>query len=109
MMRDAPLEGVVILDLTRVLAGPYCTRLLADPGARVIKVERPREGDEMRRAYLQLEEARDDQSTYFIRINAGKLSVAIDSGHPDSAAIMLDLARIADVVVENFLPGVAER
>jgi len=103
------LAGVTVLDLTRVLAGPYCTRLLADLGARVIKVERPGEGDEMRRASLQLEDGRDDQSTYFIRINAGKLSVALDLGHPDSAAIVLDLARVADVVVENFLPGVAER
>ena len=83
-MRDdsAPLAGLVVLDLTRVLAGPYCTRLLADLGARVIKIERPGTGDEMRRGMLQLEEGRDDQSTYFVRCNAGKESVALDLGHP---------------------------
>jgi CoA:oxalate CoA-transferase len=103
------LEGLTVLDFTRVLAGPYCTRLLADHGARVIKIERPGEGDEMRRGYLQLEEWRADQSTYFVRINAGKLSVAIDLAHPDAHPVVLDLARRADVVVENFVPGVVAR
>jgi formyl-CoA transferase/CoA:oxalate CoA-transferase len=101
------LDGVTVLDFTRVLAGPYCTRLLADLGARVIKVERPGEGDETRRGLMQLEEGRDDQSTYFIRCNAGKLSVAVDLGHAEGRAVVGDLARIADVAVENFLPGVA--
>ena len=110
-MSDASLllDGLVVLDFTRVLAGPYCTRMLADHGARVIKVERPIEGDEMRRGYLQLEPGRSDQSTYFVRINAGKLSVAIDLAHQASRPLVLDLARRADVVVENFLPGVVER
>src|SRR5215468_787550 len=75
---DPMLAGLVVLDLTRVLAGPYCTRLLADLGARVIKIEQPVRGDEMRRAPLQLEDERDDQSTYFVRCNAGKESVAVD-------------------------------
>ena len=103
------LSGVTVLDLTRVLAGPYCTRLLADMGARVIKVERPGEGDETRRAFRPLDADRDDQSTYFVRVNAGKLSVAIDLGHPEARGVVLDLGRAADVVVENFLPGVAQR
>jgi CoA:oxalate CoA-transferase len=103
------LEGVTVLDFTRVLAGPYCTRLLADLGARVIKVERPGEGDEMRRGYLQLQHDRDDQATYFIRINAGKQSVAIDLSHPDGRAIAHDLASHADVAIENFVPGVAAK
>src|SRR5207302_1856680 len=103
------LSGVTVLDLTRVLAGPYCTRLLADLGARVIKVERPGEGDEMRRAFRLLDADRDDQSTYFVRVNTGKLSVAIDLGHPEARGVVLDLARAADVVVEHFLPGVAQR
>ncbi|HEU5323755.1 MAG TPA: CoA transferase, partial [Methylomirabilota bacterium] len=94
---------------SRVLAGPYCTRLLADLGARVIKVERPGEGDEMRRAHLQLEGEADGQSTYFIRLNAGKLSVGVDLAHPAGRQVALDLARRADVVVENFVPGVMAR
>ena len=67
-----PLHGLLVVDLTRVLAGPYCTRLLSDLGARVIKIERPVEGDEMRRNPHQIEPGRDDQSTYFSRVNAGK-------------------------------------
>jgi crotonobetainyl-CoA:carnitine CoA-transferase CaiB-like acyl-CoA transferase len=106
---SAPLAGLTVLDFTRVLAGPYCTRLLADLGARVIKIERPGEGDEMRRAILQLEPDRADQSTYFVRVNAGKLSVAIELAHPAARAVVLDLARAADVAVENFMPGVAAR
>jgi len=106
---DLPLTGVTILDLTRVLAGPYCTRLLADLGARVIKIERPGEGDEMRRGYLQLEPGRSDQSTYFTRVNAGKESVAVDLARPEGQAIVRDLARVADVAVENFMPGVVAR
>jgi CoA:oxalate CoA-transferase len=103
------LDGVTVLDLTRVLAGPYCTRLLADLGARVVKIERPGEGDETRRSPIQLEEGRDDQGTYFIRINAGKLSLALDLGHPEAQPVVRDLVGIADVVVENFLPGVAAK
>jgi CoA:oxalate CoA-transferase len=102
------LQGVTVLDFTRVLAGPYCTRLLADLGARVIKIERPR-GDDMRAAPLQLDPERTDQSTYFVRVNAGKRSVAIDLGHPEGRAVALDLVRVADVVVENFRPGVMAR
>ncbi len=106
---DLPLTGITVLDLTRVLAGPYCTRLLADLGARVIKIERPGEGDEMRRNYMQLEPGRADQSTYFTRVNAGKESVAVDLSRPEGRAVAHDLARLADVAVENFTPGVAAR
>src|SRR5882672_10422804 len=106
---DALLAGLTVLDFTRVLAGPYCTRLLADLGARVIKVERPGEGDDTRRGHAQLEEGRTDQATYFIRINAGKSSLALDLSHPKAREVVLDLARAADVVVENFLPGVVAK
>ena len=106
---DPPLAGITVLDLTRVLAGPYCTRLLADLGARVIKIERPGGGDDQRRGYLQLEANRGDQSTYFTRVNAGKESVAIDMARPEGQAVIRDLARMADVVVENFMPGVVTR
>jgi crotonobetainyl-CoA:carnitine CoA-transferase CaiB-like acyl-CoA transferase len=108
-MSEPLLAGLTVLDFTRVLAGPYCTRLFADLGARVIKVERPGEGDEMRRNYLQLEAGRTDQSTYFIRVNTGKLSVGVDLARPEGRGVALDLARAADVVVENFLPGVMAR
>ena len=103
------LDGLTVLDFTRVLAGPYCTRLMADLGARVIKVERPVDGDDTRAFYMQVEEGRKDQSSYFIRFNAGKESVAIDLAHPDAKAVVLDLARKADVLVENFVPGVMAR
>jgi crotonobetainyl-CoA:carnitine CoA-transferase CaiB-like acyl-CoA transferase len=103
------LDGITVLDFTRVLAGPYCTRLLADLGARVIKIERPGEGDDTRRGYYQLEEGRADQATYFVRINAGKLGVAVDLAQPRGREVVLDLARVADVAVENFLPGVVGR
>jgi crotonobetainyl-CoA:carnitine CoA-transferase CaiB-like acyl-CoA transferase len=106
--RQDLLDGVTVLDFTRVLAGPYCTRLLADLGARVIKVEQPR-GDDMRVAPVQLDPSRGDQSSYFVRVNAGKRSVGLDLTHPDGRAVALDLARIADVVVENFRPGVMAR
>ena len=109
MRDDLPLTGVTIVDLTRVLAGPYCTRLLADLGARVIKIERPGVGDDQRRSYLQLEPGRRDQSTYFVRVNAGKESVGVDLQRPEGQAIVHDLAKIADVVVENFMPGVVAR
>jgi len=103
------LAGITVVDFTRVLAGPYCTRLLADLGARVIKIERPREGDEIRYSVIQLEPGRTDQSSYFVRLNAGKQGIAIDLAHPQAHAVVLDLVRHADVVVENFSPGVMAR
>jgi crotonobetainyl-CoA:carnitine CoA-transferase CaiB-like acyl-CoA transferase len=102
-----PLHGLLVVDLTRVLAGPYCTRLLSDLGARVIKIERPIEGDEMRHNPHQIEAGRDDQSTYFARVNAGKESVAVDLSRPDGRDVVLGLAGRADVFIENFAPGVA--
>jgi crotonobetainyl-CoA:carnitine CoA-transferase CaiB-like acyl-CoA transferase len=107
---DEPLlAGLTVVDFTRVLAGPYCTRLLADLGARVIKIERPGEGDEIRYSVTQLEPGRPDQSSYFVRLNAGKHGVAIDLAHPQARELVLDLVRLADVVVENFSPGVMAR
>src|SRR5216683_4043123 len=104
-----PLSGLLVLDLTRVLAGPYCTRLLADMGARVIKIERTGPGEETRRNPHQLEAGREDQSTYFVRVNAGKESVAVDLSRPDGLRVVLDLAGRADVFIENFTPGVVDR
>ncbi len=102
-----PLHGLLVVDLTRVLAGPYCTRLLSDLGARVIKIERPIDGDEMRRNPHQIEAGREDQSTYFARVNAGKESVAVDLSRPEGRDVVLGLACHADVFIENFAPGVA--
>ncbi|MEI8303819.1 MAG: CaiB/BaiF CoA-transferase family protein [Burkholderiales bacterium] len=104
-----PLAGILIVDLTRVLAGPYCTRLLSDMGARVIKIERPVTGDDTRFVTHQIEPGRTDQSTYFNRVNAGKQSVAIDLSSTQGIAVLLDLARRADVFIENFAPGVVDR
>jgi crotonobetainyl-CoA:carnitine CoA-transferase CaiB-like acyl-CoA transferase len=107
---SAPLlDGLTVLDFTRVLAGPYCTRMLADLGARVIKVERPGEGDDTRRGYIQLQEDRADQATYFVRVNAGKLSVGLDLSKPEGRDVARDIARLADVAIENFVPGVAAK
>jgi crotonobetainyl-CoA:carnitine CoA-transferase CaiB-like acyl-CoA transferase len=106
---EALLAGLTVIDFTRVLAGPYATRMLADLGARVIKIERPGEGDEIRYTVMQLDAARTDQSSYFVRLNAGKESIAIDLAHAQARAVVLDLVRGADVVVENFSPGVMAR
>jgi CoA:oxalate CoA-transferase len=107
---DEPLlDGLTVIDFTRVLAGPYCTRLLADLGAHVVKIERPGEGDEIRHTVYQLEPGRGDQSSYFVRLNVGKRGIAIDLAHPNARELVLDLVRAADVVVENFSPGVMKR
>ncbi|MBN2361106.1 MAG: CoA transferase [Deltaproteobacteria bacterium] len=98
-----PLDGVRVLDLSRVLAGPYCTLMLADMGAEVIKVEHPKGGDETRRFGPPFV---GSESAYFLSINHGKRSIAIDFKHPDGLALVKRLAAISDVVVENFRPGV---
>ncbi len=103
------LAGYTVIDFTRVLAGPYCTRLLADLGARVIKIERPGEGDEIRYVIRQLDPDRIDQSSYFARLNVGKKGIAIDLRHPDAKQVVMDLIKTADVVVENFSPGVMKK
>ena len=106
---DPLLAGLNVVDFTRVLAGPYATRMLADLGARVIKIERPGEGDEIRHTVHQVDPKRSDQSTYFARLNAGKQGIAIDLTHAQAREVVLDLVRRADVVVENFSPGVMAR
>lgn len=103
----ALLEGVRVLDLSRMLAGPYGSMLLADMGAEVIKVEEPEAGDPMRAMgppFLP-----DGESAYFLAINRNKKSVALDLTRPEGRAVFLDLVRAADVVWENFRPGVMER
>jgi len=103
-----PLSGVLVLDLSRVLAGPYCTMLLADLGARVIKVEHPQEGD-VTRAWGPPYDPASGMSAYYLSINRNKESIALDLASPAGAESVRRLARRADVVVENFPPGGLER
>jgi CoA:oxalate CoA-transferase len=99
-----PLSGVKILDFTRVLSGPYCTALLADLGAEVVKIESP-QGDEYRR----IGPFRQGESALFQLVNRNKLSVGLDLKEPQGRALVQRLAASADVLVENFRPGVAAR
>jgi crotonobetainyl-CoA:carnitine CoA-transferase CaiB-like acyl-CoA transferase len=96
-----PLAGVLVADFSRVLAGPYATMLLADLGAEVVKVEAP-QGDDTR---SWTPPARGDVSTYYLGINRGKRSIALDLRDEDDAAAARELARRADVLIENFKPG----
>ena len=96
-----PLDGLVIADLSRVLAGPYCSMLLADLGATVIKVESPA-GDETR---TWRPPEHDGVSTYYLSINRNKQSIVLDFSDPDDVALTHELFRRADVAIENFKPG----
>jgi crotonobetainyl-CoA:carnitine CoA-transferase CaiB-like acyl-CoA transferase len=98
----APLDGIIVLDLTRVLSGPYCTMLLADMGARVIKIEQPGKGDDTRAWGPPFLEG---ESAYFLSINRNKESVTADFKHPDGRRLLEQLIAKSDVVVENFRPG----
>src|SRR5438094_8789979 len=100
-----PLDGLLVADFSRVLAGPYATMLLADLGADVIKVEGPR-GDDTR---TWMPPVRDGVSTYYLGINRGKRSIALDFRDADDARVAGELARRADVVIENFRPGSLSR
>src|SRR5512139_1702457 len=104
-----PLSHLTVLDLTRVLAGPWCTQLLADLGATVIKVERPGSGDDTRAwgpPFLRDAAGREtSEAAYYLACNRGKHSVAVDFTQPEGQALVRDLARQADVVVENFKVG----
>ena len=106
---SGPLAHLTILDLSRVLAGPWCTQLLADLGATVIKIERPGSGDDTRAwgpPYLKDAAGHDTtEAAYYLCCNRGKLSVAVDFTTPDGQRIVQDLARGADVLVENYKVG----
>ncbi|WP_346278916.1 CoA transferase, partial [Pseudonocardia sp.] len=99
--RAGPLSGVLVADFSRVLAGPYATMLLADLGAEVVKVEGP-QGDETR---TWMPPVRDAVSTYYLGVNRGKRSMTLDLRDEADAALGRELARRADVVIENFKPG----
>ena len=102
----APLDGITVLDFTRVLSGPYCTMQLGDMGARVIKIEQPEKGDDTRAwgpPFL------GGESAYFLSINRNKQSLALDLKHPAAGRIVESLLSTADVLVENFRPGTMAR
>ena len=109
MSDAAPLSHLRILDLSRVLAGPWCSQLLADLGAEVIKIERPGSGDETRAwgpPYLKDAEGRDTtEAAYYLAINRNKESVTLDLAHPEGQKIVRDLAMKCDVVLENYKVG----
>jgi formyl-CoA transferase len=104
-----PLSHITVLDLSRVLAGPWCTQHLADLGASVVKIERPDTGDDTRAwgpPYLKDQDGRDTtEAAYYLCCNRGKLSVAVDFTKREGQAIVMALARDADVFVENFKVG----
>jgi crotonobetainyl-CoA:carnitine CoA-transferase CaiB-like acyl-CoA transferase len=102
----APLAGVRVADLSRVLAGPYCTMVLADLGAEVVKVERPEGGDETRSWGPPFA---GGEAAYYLSLNRGKRSCALDLSQEEGRALALDLCARADVVVENFKVGGADR
>src|SRR5262245_16665534 len=98
------LSGIRVLDLSRVLAGPYCAALLGDLGADVIKLERPGRGADLRAI-----RGSGKMSASFAAVNRSKRGIAVDLQRPEGARLAFELARRADVLLENFLPGVAER
>ena len=101
------LTNVRVLDLTRVLAGPLCTLILGDMGASVIKVERPGGGDDTRGWGPPFDE--QGESAYFLSVNRNKLGITADLDDPADLELLKSLAREADVVIDNFLPGTLER
>jgi CoA:oxalate CoA-transferase len=105
MPNRGPLSGITVIDLSRILAGPYCTMLMAEMGARVIKVEPPKGGDDAREYGPFI----GGRSTYFASINRGKESIALDLKADKDKAIFEKLLEIGDVIVENFRPGTMEK
>src|SRR5262245_3469929 len=101
-----PLDGVLVVDLTRVLSGPYCTMLLADMGARVIKIEQPGKGDDTRAWGPPFV---GGESAYFMSINRNKESLTLDLKQPGGDRVLEALLARADVLAENFRPGTMER
>ncbi len=103
---NQPLNGIRVLDLTHVLAGPFCTQILGDLGAEVIKIERPGVGDPTRRMPPH---TMKDQSAYFMALNRNKKSLTLDLKAPEGKEIFYGLTRKADVVMNNFTPGTMEK
>src|SRR5476651_505735 len=105
MAATGPLSGILVLDLSRILAGPYCAFLMAELGARVIKVEAPPKGDDAR----EYGPFRGGKSTYFSSVNRGKQSIMLNLKKTADKVIFDKLLAKADVLVENFRPGTMEK
>ena len=106
------LEKIRVLDLTRVVAGPWCTQVLADLGADVIKIERPGVGDDTRRTSPFVQDAngnKTNDSAFFMGCNRGKRSVTVDIATPEGVAIVRELALQSDVFIENYKVGALKR
>ena len=106
MTDTTALEGVKVLDLTQIMAGPYCTMMLADMGAEVVKVEKPNGGDDTRRMGPPFIEG---ESAAFLGINRNKRSIVVDLRSDEGRRIVMDMAREYDILVQNFRPGSLER
>ena len=104
----AALDGLRVIDLTRVVAGPLCAQMLGDLGADVAKVERRGDGDDLRALGPPFVPGSED-STYFVALNRNKRSVSVDFSKPEGAAILKRMAAKADVLIENFRPGTLAR
>ena len=104
-MRTGTLANLTVLDLTRVLAGPYCGMMLADMGANVIKIERPGVGDDSRSMYPR----ENGESYYFMNLNRNKRSMTLDLKSEAGKEVFKKLVEKADIVIENYRPGVMDR
>ncbi|MEL7647613.1 MAG: CoA transferase [Sedimentibacter sp.] len=104
-MNKGILDGIVVLDLTRVLAGPYCGMLLADMGATVYKIEQPKKGDDSRAFGPFI----NGESAYYMNLNRNKLGVTLNLKTPEGKAVFIEMVKKADVVIENYRPGTMEK
>jgi succinate--hydroxymethylglutarate CoA-transferase len=104
-----PLSGIRVVDFSRVIAGPFCTQILSDMGAEIIKIENPDGGDDTRKGAGPRAGGEKGESHFFMTYNRGKKSVALDFTKPDGQATVLKLLEKADVLVENFRPGVLKK
>ena len=102
---EKALSNITVLDLTRVLAGPYCTMMLADYGANVIKIEMPGKGDDTR----AMGPKKNDYSMYYAYVNRGKKGITLNLKSEEGKKLFLEMVKKADVVVENYRPGVMDK
>ena len=108
-MKKGILSGLKVLDLSRMLSGPYCTMMLADHGAEVIKIESPTGDTSRKTGPFKIEDYEKKWSGYFVSLNRNKKSIVIDLKSEDGKKKFLSLVEKADVVVENFRPGVMDK